>query len=86
MNSLETMRSIFDEGRIGMVLIGMPGIEKRVARCPQFCSRIGFVHEFRSLDESEITRLLERRWAPASVTLPDEVLAPEVVNCPGATA
>ncbi len=79
MNSLETMRSIFDDGGTGIVLIGMPGIEKRVARFPQFYSRIGFVHEFRPLDEAQMTGLLEQRWAPAGVTLPDEVLAPEVV-------
>lgn len=79
MNSLETMRSIFDQGRIGMVLIGMPGIEKRVARFPQFYSRIGFVHEFRPFDEAQITNLLNQRWAPAGVTLPEEILAPDVI-------
>jgi DNA transposition AAA+ family ATPase len=79
MNSHEQMRSIFDEAARGMVLIGMPGIEKRLARFPQFYSRIGFVHEFRPLDATEMQELLEQRWTPVGVTLPDEPFAPEVM-------
>ena len=79
MNSLEMMRSIFDAGKAGMVLIGIPGIEKRKARFPQFYSRIGFVHEFRTLEEKEITELLNQGWVPVGVTLPSEVLAPDVI-------
>ncbi len=73
------MRSIFDDGGMGMVLIGMPGIELRVARVPQFYSRIGFVHELRPLDEAQITKLLNERWLPAGVRLPDAVFAPDMI-------
>jgi DNA transposition AAA+ family ATPase len=73
------MRSIFDNGGIGIVLIGMPGIEKRVARFPQFYSRIGFVHEFRPLDEAQMTTLLNEGWLPAGVKLPVAVLSPDVI-------
>lgn len=79
MNSLEQMRSIFDQGNAGMVLIGMPGIEKRIARFPQFYSRIGFVHEFRPLDANQVQELLAQRWAPAGIKLPEGPLSPEVV-------
>jgi AAA domain len=79
MNSLEQIRSVFDEGHMGMILIGMPGIEKRIARFPQFYSRIGFVHEFRPLEASEMQSLLERPWIPAEVNLPEIPFTPEVV-------
>jgi hypothetical protein len=79
MNSFEQLRSIFDEGEAGMVLVGMPGIEKRIARFPQFYSRIEFVHEFRPLDSVEMQKLREQRWTPVGVTLPNEPLAPEVI-------
>jgi hypothetical protein len=70
MASLEQLRAIFDCGSIGPVLIGMPGLEKRLARYAQFYSRIGFVHEFRALSSSEMRRLLSKGWVPEGATLP----------------
>ena len=58
MQSLEQARAIFDEGDFGLVLIGMTGLEKKLARYAQFYSRVGFVHEFRPLSASEVTQLL----------------------------
>jgi hypothetical protein len=46
---------------------------------PAADSRIGFVHEFRTLEEAEITELLNQGWVPAGVTLPNAVLAPDVI-------
>jgi DNA transposition AAA+ family ATPase len=69
--SLEQLRAVFDAGGIGLILVGMPGVEKRLAGYPQFCSRVGFVHEFRPLSAKETNRLLMRGWCPAGVTLPE---------------
>ena len=79
MASLEQVRAIFDEGQLGLILIGMPGLEKRLARYPQFYSRIGFVHEFRPLGTTEIRQLLEQRWTPTDVNLPVQPWAEDAV-------
>jgi len=79
MASLEQIRGIFDEGNMGLVLIGMPGIEKRLARYPQFYSRIGFVHEFRPLGVAEIRRLLAQPWVPSGVKLPPQPWADDAI-------
>ncbi len=42
-------------------------------------TRIGFVHEFRPLSDSDIQVLLEQRWAPVGICLPTSLPAPEVV-------
>jgi DNA transposition AAA+ family ATPase len=79
MASLEQVRAIFDAGEIGVILIGMPGLEKHLARYPQFYSRIGFVHEFRPLAAAETRQLLEQGWTPPGVHLPDHPLDAEAV-------
>jgi DNA transposition AAA+ family ATPase len=77
MAGLEQVRDIFDRGTFGLVLIGMPGMEKRLARYPQFYSRIGFVHEFRPLAAKQIRDLLEQHWTPPGVQLPKQPLDPD---------
>jgi DNA transposition AAA+ family ATPase len=79
MASLEQVRAIFDAGEIGVILIGMPGLEKRLARYPQFYSRIGFVHEFRPLSAAQVHQLLEQCWTPSGVNLPEQPWAEEAV-------
>jgi DNA transposition AAA+ family ATPase len=75
--SLEQVRDIFDHGKCGLVLIGMPGLEKRLSRYPQFYSRVGFVHAFRPLSAAQMRALLRQKWVPSGVSLPKEGIADE---------
>jgi DNA transposition AAA+ family ATPase len=67
--ALEQLRDHYDRSRLGMILIGMPGIEKRLARYPQLYSRIGFVHEYRTLSADELVFVLQHHWSKLSLTL-----------------
>lgn len=61
-SALEFVRDFFDRGDIGLILIGMPGIEKRLSRYPQLYSRVGFAHHYRPLQADELSFVLTRHW------------------------
>jgi DNA transposition AAA+ family ATPase len=60
--ALEQLRDHHDRTRVGLILIGMPGIEKRLARYPQLYSRVGFVHHYKPMSADEQAFVLAKFW------------------------
>jgi DNA transposition AAA+ family ATPase len=67
--ALEHLRDVFDRTGIGLILIGMPGLEKRLSRYPQLYSRVGFAHHYRPLRGDELTFVLTRHWRQLGLAL-----------------
>ncbi len=68
---LDHLRDLFDRTGIGVVLVGMPGIEKRLSRYPQLYSRVGFAHHYRPLQGDELAFVLARHWRRLGLALDD---------------
>ena len=68
--SLEQVREIYDYRKdMGIILIGMPGLEKRLARYSQLYSRIGFAHEYRPIGKEEMLFILQHHWGSLGLEL-----------------
>ena len=67
--TLEQLRDHFDRTGAGLILIGMPGIEKRLSRYPQLYSRIGFAHEYHPLSTKELEFVLQHHYQHIGLTL-----------------
>ena len=61
-NALEQLRDFFDRNDVGLILIGMPGFERQLARYPQLYSRIGFAHQYRPIDPEDVPTVLAHYW------------------------
>jgi DNA transposition AAA+ family ATPase len=74
------VRDLYDRGQLGLILIGMPWIEKRLARYPQLYSRVGFVHQFQPLSGDELQFILAQQWAELGLILrPSEFTDAEAI-------
>jgi len=65
---LEQLRDYFDRNDIGLILIGMPGFERQLARYPQLYSRIGFAHQYQPLDPDDVPPVLALYWTELGPT------------------
>jgi DNA transposition AAA+ family ATPase len=68
-SGLEQIRDIYDQRQTGLVLIGMPGLEKRLSRYSQLYSRVGFVHKFKPLSADEMRFILHYKWEQLGLRL-----------------
>jgi DNA transposition AAA+ family ATPase len=60
--------------------LDMPGLEKRLARYAQLYSRVGFVHQFRTLSSEEMLFILEHHGQRLGLTLtPDDFTDAEAI-------
>jgi DNA transposition AAA+ family ATPase len=81
---LALIRDFADRGEFGLVLLGMPGLEKRLMHAPQLYSRVGFAQEMEPLSEEETHDFLGKRWGhrvkPHSDDFPDKEAVATIVR------
>lgn len=81
MSGIEQFREIYDRGDIGLIFIGMPGLEKKLSRYPQLYSRVGFAHQYHALSQEEMRFILSHYWEKLDLSMnPNDFTDAEAVS------
>jgi len=66
---LEAIGDFAEKHKLGVVLLGMPGFDRRIRNYDQINNRVGFYHHFNTPRTDEIKAILEARWQSQEVTI-----------------
>jgi len=69
--SLEYLRDLYDRTNTSIILIGSPGIERRLKRTGygQLHSRFNFVHEIKPINTAEMKLFIQQKWRELKLPL-----------------
>ena len=71
---LEAITDFVEKNRLGAVLIGMPGFDRRIRAYDQINNRVGFYHNFNTPRTDELRAILEAQWQADQVKIEDSAV------------
>jgi len=68
---LELLRDLYDRSSLSILLIGAPGIDRRLQRAgySQLHSRFDFVYQIKSMSKAEMRLFIEQKWLELKLPL-----------------
>ena len=82
-DELEVLRDVFERGQMGMVLIGRPGIDRKVRAVPPLAGRVGMRYVFEGLQEQEVLQLLQQYVQGRAVEMTPQVASAVIERAKG---
>jgi DNA transposition AAA+ family ATPase len=80
---LEYLRDLYDRTNMSILLIGSPGIERRLRRTGygQLHSRFNFVYELKPLNQAEMRTFIQQKWVELNLPLSaDDVISSAIMR------
>jgi hypothetical protein len=62
----EPISDFGDKHKLGIILLGMPGFDRRIRNYEQINNQVGFYHDFNTPRTDELKAILEARWLSGS--------------------